>query len=167
MKTYKEDASKVTLDAAKAWLRKEIFDGGATCPCCSQFAKVYKRPFNSSMAYAVIVFAKNLKVDQWVEIPQFLDDNKHTSIVRSREWSRLRFWKLLERREDVREDGSSDTGVYRLTQAGYDFAYGKQEIPHSVYMYNERVLRSDTKKISIRDALGKKFSYDELMLPAK
>ena len=33
---------EMTLDEAKAWLRDQV-DDGAHCPCCGQFAKVYKR----------------------------------------------------------------------------------------------------------------------------
>lgn len=166
MAKFDGDPKTVTLEEAKEWLRKEIFESGAPCPCCSQFAKVYRRNFNSSMAYAIIVFAKNMKVGEWTNIPEFLTKGNHTPIIRSREWSRLQNWGLIEASSGLREDGAKESGVYRLTQLGKDFAAGKVEVSEAVYMYDERVLSSDEKKISIRDALGTKFDYAELMGPA-
>jgi hypothetical protein len=154
-----------TLEEAKIWLRKKVFEGGASCPCCNQFAKVYERRLNSAMAYALVVFSRNLKVNEWVSVPEFLEQGKHTSIVRSREWSRLRFWGFIEQKLDIRDDGSRETGVYRLTQAGHDFAHGKSEAPAFVVMYDERVLKKSQEVVSIREALGSKFDYEVLMRP--
>jgi len=167
MNKFPNDTKTATVDEAKEWLRKEIFEEGALCPCCTQFAKVYRRPFNTAMAYAIIVFAQRLKVGVWTDIPEFLEAEKHSGIVRSREWTRLRFWKLIEPKEDeIREDGSEKTGIYRLTQAGRDFAFGVTEEAHSIFMYDGRMLRKSPEMVSIREALGKKFNYDELMAPA-
>jgi hypothetical protein len=42
-----------TLAEAQDWLRERLPDG-AKCPCCTQFAKVYRRKINSAMAWQLI-----------------------------------------------------------------------------------------------------------------
>lgn len=166
MDKFDRDPKSVTLEESKEWLRKKIFEGGAACPCCSQFAKVYRRAFNSSMAYAIIVFAKHLKVGEWIKIPDVLVKGNHTAIIRSREWSRLQHWGMLEASAALREDGAKESGVYRLTELGKAFAEGKAVAPRAVYMYDEKLLSVDDQLISIREALGTKFDYEKLMSSA-
>ena len=42
IKEISEDDNSMTLTEAKQWL-KERLDEGTRCPCCNQYAKIYKR----------------------------------------------------------------------------------------------------------------------------
>jgi hypothetical protein len=43
----------MTLADAQKWLAERV-KGGARCPCCNQFTKVYRRQINSGMARSLI-----------------------------------------------------------------------------------------------------------------
>ena len=43
-----------TLGGARDWLRDRV-EKGAKCPCCGQFAKVYRRTITSGMARALFM----------------------------------------------------------------------------------------------------------------
>ncbi|MCA9495771.1 MAG: hypothetical protein KC589_02420, partial [Nanoarchaeota archaeon] len=59
--------NELTLEQAKKILRESIEKDGATCPCCNQFVKAYKRKITSSMAYSLIRIVKHLKYESDVE----------------------------------------------------------------------------------------------------
>lgn len=142
-----ETASLVEL---RTWIRPKIMtDEGARCPCCKLHAKVYRRHFNASMAYALVLLAQRLEVGKWTDMTELLEEKGLASLRKAREWSRLQFWKLIEAGEG--------TGSYCLTQLGSDFAAGRVEIPEFVYIYDGKVLRADADRITISKALGEKY----------
>lgn len=162
-----------TLEEAKAWLR-ERFGEGADCPLCHQHVKLYKRPLTSSMAYVLLLLYRDATVGtQWVHMPTFIvsqtkdGDPKIAAAVRG-DWAKLRFWWLLEEPpEDYqRPDGSSRVGLYRITDLGRQFCEGTLAVPAHIYLYNEKIVnRPVAERVTIYDALGTKFSYQEIMQP--
>ena len=80
--------------------------------------------------------------------------------------AKTRYWGLLEAMPDAkREDGSTRTGWWRLTGRGADFVRGDLLVPKHARIYDGRLLGLDDTAgvIGIRDALGSRFDYDELM----
>lgn len=139
----------ITLGEARDWLRERVRDG-AHCPVCQQHAKVYHRKLNSGMARSLIAMYRLAGVNRWVNITKHLPS-------RNREEGKLEWWGLVERDPDRR-------GVWRVTDSGENFVLGKSRIPHAAEVYDGRVLRFDTSvSVTIRDALGDGFDYDELM----
>jgi hypothetical protein len=142
----------ITLAQAKAWLRLRLKDG-AQCPCCTQLAKTYRRKLNSGMARVLIA--------QWGSYGQSFC---HTArlVPSLREGAKLAYWGLLEADERRRDDGGH-AGWWRITDKGAQFVANSITVPKYVVVYDDRVLRLEGDHISIRDALGDGFNYDELM----
>lgn len=144
----------VTLGEAREWLRERV-DDGAECPCCEQYAKVYRRKLTSSIARVLISMWRNNR-NGWVYLPAIRSAGQDEVIAR--------FWYLIERDDTVREDGSKRTGWWRLTDLGVGFIHNEVKLPKYARIYNNRLLNLDpTETVSIVDVLGAKFDYGELM----
>lgn len=146
-----------TLSEAQAWLRDRV-DDGEKCPCCTQFAKVYRRKIDSGMAHILVQMYRhqNDEDGRWVHVPS-LGTAGGDPI-------KTRHWKLIEERQVQRDDGSSRAGWWRLTQLGQDFVCNRVRIPKHARLYDGRCLGLDsTETVSITDCLGTKFNYTELM----
>lgn len=100
---------------------------------------------------------------EWVDVTHYLVEEG--IIASNSNVALLRHWGLLEAIPDaVRPDGSGRVGLYRMTQLGFDFVRGQIKIPKYATLYNQELLALSTAElINIRDALGSKFDYDELM----
>jgi len=143
----------------------------ASCPCCGQFAKVYKRHITGAMACALIqiyrYYWKNAWTTEWLHVPEYLAAQKMPAKVKAGwhggDWSKLRFWQLIEPKDDERADGSPRVGFYRITDLGRDFVERKMEVPKYVFLYAKTPLGLALPYITIEDALGASFSYSSLM----
>ena len=164
MNKYAADPKTTTLEAAKIWLRGEVA-AGAKCPCCSQLAMLYKRPLTSAMTRVLIALHRRKSSGDWVHVQRFLSEAKFPpSIAASGDYAKLRYWGFIEQQEGEREDGSSRNGFWRITDKGRAFAKGETRVPGHAFVFADRVLRFDEKRlVDVRDALGKKFRYDDLM----
>ena len=148
-----------TLLESKNWLRARLEDG-VDCPCCGQFAKIYKRKLNSSMARGLIVLVKLNRRDP-IHIPSVFTEYR---VCASNDGALLRHWNLIEEIPGVRDDGSTRVGYYIVTDLGRKFAAGKVRVPAYAYIYNSDLLRLDDEEtVDIRGALGERFHYEELM----
>jgi len=153
-----------SLEDAKAFVQRHLHDG-VSCPACGQFCKVYKRPINSTMAFALCrIYQHFAKYPNhvWLHIPQFLTQVRHASLSGG-DVVKLRYWGLIERVAGTRDDGSDRIGCYRITEVGKQFVEGRVAVPKYVYLYNQLLLRLSEEMTTIREALGEKFKYDELM----
>lgn len=153
--TEKPDDS-VSLGEARDWLRDRI-DKGAGCPCCKQFAKVYPRRLYAAEGAGLIAMWR-LNRDDWVKIPALK--------MQGGDLLKARFWDLIEPMPNAeRADGSKRVGIWRLTLRGVDFVHGRTKVPRIARVYNNRCLGLDASKgeAGIRDVLGARFEYAELM----
>jgi hypothetical protein len=123
------------------------------CPTCDQFAKVYRRQINSGMARSLILMYR--QGPGFIHIPTAIG-------ARSREEGKLAYWGLAEEEHVVREDGGR-AGWWRITQKGTQFVLGLISVDKYALVYNGRVLDFDGPAWTIRDALGTRFNYAELM----
>lgn len=142
-----------TLGEAKDWLRAHL-KGGAHCPCCTQYARVYHRRFNSGMARVLIA--------QWRTHGR---SYAHTArlVPGLREGAKCAYWGLMESEVERREDGGR-SGYWRITDLGQQFVLGEARIPAYANVYDDRVMSLDySETLTIIDALGQHFRYDELM----
>lgn len=142
-----------TIQAGKIWLRNMI-DKGAHCPLCGQHAKLYKRKINSGMARSLIHIYR-IAGNGWI----------HVSAIgaRSREEGKLAYWGLLEEQAAVGVHGGR-AGYWRLTDRGISFVRGNLKVPKYAHVYDGRVQGFDaTEMVDIKDALGTKFNYQDLM----
>lgn len=161
---------RASLEDAKAWLRAR-FSKGASCPCCQQFVKLYKRPMNKSMAYVLLLmecYFRGDAVEEWLHVPSYIaemvaDNPRRAAAVRG-DWAKLKLWGLIEEKPEVRDDGSPRAGYWKMTALGRQFAKRQVKVPSHVYIYNgEPLKRTIEHEITIDEALGTEFRYDEIM----
>jgi hypothetical protein len=164
VKHFDKDPVIATLNDAKVWLRGEVKEEGAPCPCCGQLAKVYRRALNASMAYVLMLIYRH-HPEGSVHIQKLLSTLKLPSAVAaSGDYAKLRYWGFLEQQSGEREDGSSRNGYWQITEAGKRFVLGESKTASHAVIYNDKLLRLDNSdQVDIREVLGKKFRYDELM----
>ena len=160
----------MTLSQAKQWLRERVINGEAKeCPCCTQLAKVYKRKLNSGMA--VILLVMHQAPRGWIHIQQYLAERTFQPNVKkalaNREWAKLSYWGLLREATDDDKDlafeGSKTTGYWMLTPAGEQFVLGQRAVPKHIHLFDGRMLGHSDESITIQQALGDKFDYQQLM----
>lgn len=142
-----------SLGAAKAWLLERL-EEGATCPCCTQFSKVYKRKINSTMARALITLYLSSDGEEFVHTATLPGD--------THEMSQLSWWGLVLEERLLRPDGGR-AGHWRLTHKGRLFVLGSVTVPARARVYDGRVLSLVGQQVTIEDCLGSRFNYTELM----
>jgi len=135
---------------------------GAVCPCCGQLVKVYPR-----QVYKTI--AKRLIKLYHLHLPFNWDSYFHLNQIGTPkngggDFTKLRYWGLIEQRPGLEDPDKKNDGHWRITQIGRDFVEGKKTIIKYCHVYNNVVGYRDGPQITIHDALGKdKFKYPELM----
>jgi len=146
-------ADAATLGEARDWLRAHV-EHGEACPCCTQFAKIYRRKINRGMAKSLVRMYRAARLE-WQHIP--------TSIpARSREEGKLRYWGLVQEADEEREDGGR-AGWWRVTPLGEQWLCGTVTVPSHCRLYDGRLLSLVGEPTTISDALGEPFDLRELM----
>ena len=140
---------------------------GINCELCGQYYKIYKRPITSSMATALILLYKfdQENPDEWVHLSNYIKDN-HPEMpigVVTGDNPKLRYWGLIELKIDLRKDGSDRNGFLKITEKGRAYARGELEVADYMIVCNKKVIGRSDETSNINSALGKKFSYRELM----
>jgi hypothetical protein len=151
-----------TLEFAKQWLRERL-DEGAVCPCCTQLAKVYRRPLHAGMAMKLIKFYRAYGTGWGSRVELFKGEAEG-------DFAKLRYWGLVQESDDTRPDGGRN-GWWRVTGLGEKFVLGEHTVFQYVNLYDSRPVHPDEGKgamfegrqLNIRSCLGKSFSYNELM----
>ena len=139
---------------------KDKKDEGYICPCCNQFVKRYTRKLNSSMG-AVLVLLWRSGQTGFIHVENFLKANNYSHL--RADFHKLCWWNLLERKSGERDDGSKRNGYYKITGRGISFANGTLKVPKCVKIFNNKFEGFEGEEININDALGSRFSYNELM----
>jgi len=150
-----------TLEEAKQFLR-DNWTEGVPCPCCTQFVKQYKRTLQSTMAVMLISLYK-LERETGEEYHHVTEMMRGYSISGSGDFASSRFWGLTEEQKNNDNPDTNKSGYWKLTPLGKEFVKGKTEVFSHIKVFNAKHYGFDGKMITIRDALGKKFSYEELM----
>jgi hypothetical protein len=151
----------MSLDEARDWLRQRV-EKGDRCPCCSQFAKVYKKAITATSARVLILLWKTSGRD-YGYIPAILTTGP-TMMVRASggDYAKLAYWGLIEPLPEKRPDGGK-AGWWRVTELGERWIYRTVTVPEYARIYAGRCLNLTGKEVSIVDALGTRFNLAELM----
>jgi hypothetical protein len=149
-----------TLSDARRDLLANL-DDGVECECCGQYSKRYRRKLNSGMARVLVWLVRECSKlnGGWVNVAE----SAPTFVRRSNEVSRLVWWGLVEERPNDEDPTRRSSGIWRPTRRGIAFANGNASVQERVVLYNNRCEGFEGDLITIRDALGSKFDYDELM----
>lgn len=154
--SYPEGLTRYTvLMQARTWLRQRLRDG-EKCPCCGQYAKIYRRSIHASLARSLIRLHQAAKNSEggWVHVP--------TAIGPACEIGKARYWGLVEEATVKRDDGGRK-GYWRLTPDGQAYVRGHKAIPRYALLYDGRCLGFEGPLVDIRDALADRFDYKKLM----
>lgn len=134
-------------------------DKGYFCGCCGLFVKRYKRHINCNMALALIILYRE-GIRDFVHLENLMISKGYK---RCGDASYLIHWKFLERLKEKRDDGSARNGQYKITSLGLLFVEGKVTGKEYALIFNNNVEEFGGKEITIQEALGKKFNYENLM----
>lgn len=154
-----------TLAEARALVIAKRSDG-IDCPCCGQFAKVYKRKLSAAMAEAMIVIERATRETrtQPFHMGQLLDARATDRTAKGGgEPMRLRFHGLVNLVSGTRADESWRVGYYVITDFGVRFVLNEYRAPKYAYLYAQECLGVSEETISVVEALGNRFSYRDLM----
>ncbi len=149
-----------TIYQAKEFLRDNAVKG-AECPCCRQRVQIYARALTSGMAAGLIIFYHN-RGKGWLHAEKTFKESSCNQSIRG-DFPKLRFWGLIEAKEENREDDSDRNGYYRITEKGIQFVLGHLSVPRSVFIYNNAFRGFDSLETDVKKALGVKFHYAKLM----
>jgi hypothetical protein len=152
---------------AQERLEEAAIGKGTNCPCCGQFVKVYKRKLYTVMAMALVHIYQDHCIHGftgYIHVPSLL--NGKGVVARGGDYTKLEYWGLIEAQQHERNDGSTRTGMWRITQMGRDFVEDKMRVPSHIFLYNNQLVGMDVEMISIREALGQEFDYGALMQAA-
>ena len=144
-----------------------LVDAGAICPCCDQQASVYYRRVNRSIVKvlaALARFAEEHGTETWTSVPKLFStdqDLRGSKASQGGQWAQAEKWGLVERkRGDKREDGSSRTGLARITPKGLAFLAGKYRIREYALFYNNTLLGKAGDPMRVDDV--RDFDYQEI-----
>lgn len=146
-----------SLEQARQEYRDVLKNNGGKCPCCRRWGKINGYQINSTQVRGMIWMLKNFRRDEWVDLgkaPRW--------VLRSKSLATLHHWDLLETKKKTSEDARG-SGLWRLTQLGRDFIYCRVTMPKYAFVFNNRLEKFSREQTDAVQALGKKFSYDELM----
>lgn len=151
------------LVQAKQDTMQKARDKGCSCPVCGQFVKVYNRTITSTMAHQLIyAFHTLAEAGQWFHVRHVVMGGSGVG-----DFPKLEHWGLIQRQHhQAGDDGKRTSGLWRITEKGIDFIHGRITVPKYALIYNATFLEHAGDPITIKDALGKKFDYNELMAPA-
>lgn len=162
------DVSRATLLSARIWLQ-EGKERGVQCPCCDQYAKIYRRKINSGMAASLLAIYRRTDqlspVEGWLHIPDDFKGGSALGILQNREYPKLRYWGLLESFEGKNDNADVPfSGKWRITTKGQAFCLDQIRVPKYVFLFDGKPIdRAADATVNIREALGDKFSFDQLM----
>jgi hypothetical protein len=113
---------------------------------------------NAGIAVALITVFREVGPMGWFHKPTVLSGLG----AAARDESIARYWGLLEEERIVRPDGGR-SGWWRLTARGALFVNGEIGLDKYVHIYDGRALRFSGATVGIKQCLGEKFDYAELM----
>jgi len=153
-----------SLEEAREFLRRNA-EAGVACPCCGQFAKVYKRKLNSQMArFLVRLYAmdRRRKKKRWFHAREIVGGTDKASS----DGTYLEHWRMIEAKPKEDGDTGRTSGMWGITESGRAFVEGRIDANRHVVLYNNELLDWSEETVTLQEALGDKFDYIELMKEA-
>lgn len=148
-------AVEKTLAEAIHEVRSKVVEG-SRCPCCNRLVKLYKRKLSAEMVVFLIALC-------WEYAGDYLDIRKLRKWKYQRgDYAYLAHWGLVEQKEG-NEDGKRGSAHWRPTDAAFKFIFRHALMPSHIHMLCGEYLGHSEKLVSVDDALGEKFNYDELI----
>lgn len=128
------------------------------CPCCKRYSQIYTRKIHTGIALQLIQLYRIGGSITFVHTSKLIAPGS-SGIG---DFSKAKYWGLIEPKENTDDDKKS-SGFWRLTPLGVAFVRGKKTIAGAALVFDDKVIGFTDEPVDILGALGKKFSYDELM----
>jgi len=161
------DPASTTVAQVQEKMRAAVREGVVVvCPCCKQEVKVEERSLTPMMAKTLVILHRHFKTNpEWLQVPEFIvEANKLGAMLRGSDWTRLKYWGLLEERvASTRNDGSKKAGYYKMLDAGHRFASGETKAPKTVRLYNGHFIGFGEGLVGIQECLGEDVELAQLM----
>lgn len=133
---------------------------GAHCPVCGQYAKVYKRSLNATMArFLIWLVCEHERGWAWRD---FHDAPVMQSRPGGGDWGKLLHWGMIQNAPTVSRTVKT-SALYRPTALGVEFVHGRANVAAHVFLYDNKPMGWATETVTIHEALGKDFDYAALM----
>jgi hypothetical protein len=147
-----------TLAEMRRWLEEHRPRPGADCPVCGQPDVIYDRRQISGAIARLLIEARKRYEQEWFHRPTGIK-------TPGGEIAKLEYWGLMERWTRDRDPEGPGAGYWRVTLAGVMFADDHCRVPRDAVVHHNRVLKLSDERgtVGIRDVVGKKFDYDDLM----
>jgi hypothetical protein len=143
-----------SIEQAKEFLYNN-FEKGTTCPCCNKNVKLYKVKLTAGMVSVLIKFYK-AREKGWIHpIKDFKTVNG--------DYAKLRHWGFLEKNNFNNDPTIKASGLWMITNVGISFIKGETYVPQKVMLYNNKFYGFDGDTVGVKEALGTKFNFEELM----
>lgn len=134
---------------------------GYKCECCGLYVREYVRTFNCNMGLALVLLMKTNTLT-FVHLENFMQQHGYK---RCGDASYLVHYGFFEKLNEKRKDNSPRNGYYRITGRGLAFASNKITAQGRFIIFNNECNGFEGKDVNIKDVLGKKFNYEQLMTP--
>jgi hypothetical protein len=141
------------LDDARELVMLRRF-AGVRCPCCDQYAMVYRRRLNVAMCRHLINLYKAGGTKEYVHSPTVLAGTRG-------EEARLSYWGLIE--ATPVPINNKIRGYWRVTREGELFLDGQITRPEAALVYNAHLLQLTGDPIDISAGLKRPFDLSELL----
>ena len=151
-----------TLSEAKQYLKDNI-QNGVSCPCCNRLVKLYSYNLNSGSTRSLIILyhAHRDNDGDWVHIQRYFASKKMNA--NGMNYILLKHWGLIESKPGNDDPKKRANGFWRITDKGISFVLGGLALPKYAYVYNNQAIKFSDELVTVREALGKKFDYQELI----
>lgn len=143
-----------SLDEARAWLNERVREG-VRCPCCTQFAKIYRRSITSTSVRGLVALYRAGGTVEFCHWPTVMQRKQADE-------TKLVYWGLVEEAREVRPDGGR-AGWWRVTPLGEAWLRGRVTVPKYARIFDSQCLGLEGVAVSAKQALGKRFDLAELM----
>lgn len=142
--------------------REEFFEAakgdGSVCRCCRRYGKYTALRMHSGMARALIWLYH--RRPEFVHVPK----TGNRVVLTSNSIGKFKHYGFVEAKINDRDPSKKSLGYYRITDAGIAFVEERIDAPARGWVYDDQLLWWEPgDRITIREALKKKFNYEELM----
>lgn len=146
----------MTVDEARAELAACITAGRTTrCPVCDRRASRYRRRIHGEMGRFLCLLVRSfLEGEAWTHVEKIQPKNGN--------YAMLRLWDLAVP-SSKRTAGSNAHGLWQPTTKGVLFAQGHTYVEKYLFLWNGKIVGRSEDVVTIREVLGTKFNYRELM----
>lgn len=151
-----QNAMFISASQMRDEFKKKVVDGESMpCPCCQRHAQAYRRSIHHSVAAQLI---KLHRLGGTAHAKELIMPN----MSGAGDLSKAKYWRLIEQLSG--DDPKKKTsGHWRLTRLGRDFVKGEISILKYAHVWDDEVLAFSGPDVFIKDCLGDKFDYSELM----